>query len=388
MARLTSFSKFLIALFIVGGIFLTYRYCASQKNANPDSTTAEATSASPDATGDLHKPNQATSPNTPQSANSSQIAQPNSRAVASPTGESQAQAVPQTTGEAATDAASEGKAAPPEAKPAKPVRNFAYTPTKPVNGKLKGVVELGASGFNSFIIDVDRKKNWELKKAEWGSSMVYDGLASGQDITQGLKKYILNILDFGVSGRDVHFVVSSGALKTKEVQPIIKGLKKIGYFVNEVTPAEEGTNALKSVLPKAFEDKAFVVDIGSGNTKISWLENGRIKAKETYGAKYYKDKIQDNKAYADAKKISEQIPKGKELAFIIGGVPFQLAKQGRKNKERYTVLQSPNNYEADGAKLKSGLNIYKAIQDGSGCDYYVFDWEANFTIGFLLGLSY
>ena len=32
---------------------------------------------------------------------------------------------------------------------------FAYTPPAPVNGKLKGVVELGATGFNSFIIRVD-----------------------------------------------------------------------------------------------------------------------------------------------------------------------------------------------------------------------------------------
>ena len=38
---------------------------------------------------------------------------------------------------------------------------FSYLPPAPVNGTLKGVVELGASGFNSFIINVDSKKNLE-----------------------------------------------------------------------------------------------------------------------------------------------------------------------------------------------------------------------------------
>src|SRR4051794_5997161 len=34
-------------------------------------------------------------------------------------------------------------------------RSFNYTPEKPVNGILRGVVEVGATGFNSFIINMD-----------------------------------------------------------------------------------------------------------------------------------------------------------------------------------------------------------------------------------------
>ncbi|HEY9702052.1 MAG TPA: hypothetical protein V6C58_06380, partial [Allocoleopsis sp.] len=45
---------------------------------------------------------------------------------------------------------------------------FNYKPTPPLNGKLKGVVELGASGFNSFIINIDAQKDWKLEKAEYG----------------------------------------------------------------------------------------------------------------------------------------------------------------------------------------------------------------------------
>jgi len=72
---------------------------------------------------------------------------------------------------------------------------------------------------------------------------------------------------------------------------------------------------------------------------------------------------------------------------MIGGVPFKLAKEVRNGKERYTVLKAPEDYKVEGAKMEAGINIYKAIEDATGCDLYVFDWDANFTIGFLLDLK-
>jgi hypothetical protein len=276
-----------------------------------------------------------------------------------------------------------------KAKAGKSTKNWDYKAAEPIGGKLKGVVELGASGFNSFIIKTDTDKNWKLEKAEWSNSLVYEGMASGVDVTQGLKQYIAKFLDYGVAGNEIHFVVSSGAMKTDNTKPIIKGLKDLGFVVNEVTPEQEGGYALKSVLPKVYEENAFVVDIGSGNTKISWMEGGKVKAKESYGAKYFQNGTSDAAVYADVKKIAEMIPNSKTgTCFIIGGVPFTLAKEGRKGDERYTVLGPPNSYESDEAKTKAGLNIYQGIKDGTGCDVYVFDWDANFTIGFLLTLPY
>jgi hypothetical protein len=264
-----------------------------------------------------------------------------------------------------------------------------YKAAEPIGGKLKGVVELGASGFNSFIIKTDRDKNWKLEKAEWSNSLVYEGMASGVDVSQGLKQYIAKFLDYGVSGSEIHFVVSSGALKNEKTKPITKALKDLGFVVNEVTPQQEGTYALKSVLPKVYEGNAFVVDIGSGNTKISWLEGGKVQARESHGAKYFQNGTSDSEVYAAAKKVGEMIPSSKTgTCFIIGGVPFTLAKEGRSGKERYTVLGSPDSYEADEAKTKAGLNIYQGIIDGTGCNQFVFDWDANFTIGFLLTLPY
>ena len=67
-------------------------------------------------------------------------------------------------------------------------------------------------------------------------------------------------------------------------------------------------------------------------------------------------------------------------------MPYELAKQHRNGKERFTLLKAPGAYTPDGAKQKAGINIYKAVADATGCQQFVFDWDANFTIGFLLNL--
>lgn len=264
---------------------------------------------------------------------------------------------------------------------------FSYTPPGPVAGKLKGVVELGASGFNSFIIRIDADKNWKQEKAEFGNSLVMENMASDDDIRAGLKKYIGGMLDYGVSGRDIHFVVSSGAVKADGTQKIINVLKSLKYFVNTVTPEKEGQLGLKCVQPTKFADNSFVTDIGSGNTKISWKESGKIYAIETYGAKYFQNNVSDDVVAKEVELKAKQIPADKRnLCFIIGGVPFELAKKVRNGRERYTVLDAPSAYKLDNAKSKAGLNIYKSIAETTGCKQFVFDWDANFTIGFLLDL--
>ncbi|WP_018630327.1 hypothetical protein [Niabella aurantiaca] len=268
-------------------------------------------------------------------------------------------------------------------------RTFNYEPEKPVNGELKGVVEVGASGFNSFIINMDAEKRWEIVSKDFGQSFAYEGMATTEDIRAGLKKYIGDMFDKGVRSKNVHFVISSGAQKEPKTKIIASELKKMGYVVNLVTPDQEGKLALKSVLPRAYNDNAFVADIGSGNTKISWVgTGGAVQALETPGAKYYEKGLKDDAIYNEVKTEAAKIPSDKrEVCFILGGVPFELAKEIRKGEERYTVLNDPESYRPDKAKTKSGVNIYKAIRDATNCDTFVFDWDANFTIGFLLSLK-
>ncbi|AUD02879.1 acetate and sugar kinases/Hsc70/actin family protein [Spirosoma pollinicola] len=269
-----------------------------------------------------------------------------------------------------------------------PGQAFTYTAPEPQNGKLKGVVELGASGFNSFIVRIDDQKHWKLEKAEFNNSLVMENMATDEDIRTGLKSYIGKMLDFGVGGRDIQFVVSSGAVKAEGTPKIVKVLKSLNYVVNTVTPEQEGSLALRAVLPTDFYDNSFVVDIGSGNTKISWKEGGATKALETYGAKYFQNNTSDEAVASEVQAKAKQVPTDhRKTCFIIGGVPFELAKSVRKGKERYTVLDAPSAYKLENAKSKAGLNIYKSIADATGCNQFVFDWDANFTIGYLLTLK-
>ena len=270
---------------------------------------------------------------------------------------------------------------------------FNYTPAEPVNGTKKAVVELGASGFNLFIIEVDKDKNWKALKKEFGSSLVAEGKTDFNEIKSKLQDYIQSILSFGVAGKDIHFVVSSGATKEPIIGTITSALKKIGYFVNTVTPEQEAIYAFRCALPKGYEDKAFVVDLGSGNSKISYMNGKEMAAKETYGAKYFQKGVDDKTVYEDVKAKVADIPAGnKETLFLIGGVPFKMAKMLKKGDERFTVLSTnlsdyDNLAKEEGDKMKSGLNIYKALLDATGAKQVVFDWDANFTIGFLLGLK-
>jgi hypothetical protein len=340
MKRLTVAGRLIITAIIIGAIFLGYKYLGGKKAL------------------DQIAQDQAQTPQTEATT---------SEAEEAPATESTPENSEATTSETAA---------------------FAYTPPAPVDGKLRGVVELGASGFNSFIIKVDKEKRWNLEKSEFGNSLVTENMATDEDVRIGLKKYIGSMLDYGVGSKDIHFVVSSGAAKADVTQKITRVLKSLGYVVNQVTPEQEGQLALKSVLPAEYAGKAFVVDIGSGNTKISWVKDGKVSALESYGAKYFQDGTDDSKVYQEVSAKAKQIPAElRNTCFIIGGVPFEMAKEVRKGKERYTTLSAPLAYsKLSNAKSKAGVNIYKAVTDATGCKQFVFDWDANFTIGFLLGL--
>ncbi|GAA4052383.1 hypothetical protein GCM10022409_44100 [Hymenobacter glaciei] len=265
---------------------------------------------------------------------------------------------------------------------------FSYRSEAPVNGKLRGVVELGASGFNMFIIRVDDKRNWKLEKAEFGNSLVMENMATEEDVRTGLKSYIGKMLDFGVPGRDIHFVVSSGAAMAENTRRIVKGLEALKYVVTTVTPEREGTLGLRAALPAAYATKGFVVDMGSANSKISWYANGQPRVEDTYGSKYYEKNVDDATVAAAVKAKAAQVPANlRGTCYIIGGVPYELAKAVRQGQEAFTVLKAPSDYtQLSGAKMKSGLNIYQALAQATGCQQFVFGYDTNFTIGYLLSL--
>jgi exopolyphosphatase/pppGpp-phosphohydrolase len=168
---------------------------------------------------------------------------------------------------------------------------------------------------------------------------------------------------------------------------IAKELTQMGYVVNRMTPEKEAALGLSVAMPAPFSERAFVVDIGSGGTEISWVADGKTQSVSTFGSKYYEYGATDDVVAADVKAKAQQVPaKLRQTCFIIGGVPYEMAKQVRQGKERYTVLDVPSAYQFDKAKTKAGLVIYRSLAEATGCKQFVFDWDANFTIGYLLSL--
>jgi ABC-type transport system substrate-binding protein len=136
------------------------------------------------------------------------------------------------------------------------------------------------------------------------------------------------MFDKGVAKTDMHFVVSSGAQKEPKTTIISNELKKMGYVVNLVTPDQEAKLAFRATVPASFSDNSFMVDIGSGNTKVSWDENGTLRSIELPGAKYFEKGVSDEEVYNQVKSQMAKVPEGKRnVGFILGGVPFTLAKQ-------------------------------------------------------------
>jgi hypothetical protein len=266
-------------------------------------------------------------------------------------------------------------------------RNANVQVSEPIGGTLYGVVEIGASGFNSFVIEADVQDNYKVISKEFGESLAYEGFITTQDVQSGLKKYLSSIFNKGVSGRNVHFIISSGALKNEKTKLIAKAIKDMGYQVNEVTADQEGKYALKALLPKEYRANSFAVDMGSGNTKISWYEGTQLKTVETYGAKYFQNGKTDGNVYSEISTLVTKVPQElRKNMFIIGGVPFELAKQTGSGS-RFILLKNPQDYTADNAKVKSGLNIYKAIKDATNPGNVIWDWDCNFTMGYILSIN-
>lgn len=273
---------------------------------------------------------------------------------------------------------------------------FNYIPIEPKNGKLRAVIELGAEGFNYFVIELDKKGNWKKIKYKWGLSLLYE---SKEAVTpdEAVKRIRQAVSDIQrkTKAKNIHFLVSSGALNIPTTKGILKAVKN-KYVVEEITEKKEAKLAFYSAVPKSFRKKSYVVDIGSGDTKIAWLDDDdKIITKSTLGSKYYKHEVSNREVYDNVKAKANDIPESRrKYCFIIGGAPYKLAKKTRKNKEdRYTVLYYPEDYlenyqkygvKLEGKKVESGINIYKAIFDATKTKQFIFDWDANFTIGYLL----
>ncbi|MEO9869646.1 hypothetical protein [Ekhidna sp.] len=281
---------------------------------------------------------------------------------------------------------SENKSSLPLAKEVK--KSFDYQPQKPVNGQLKAVIELGSLGLNYFIVNIDDNGRWELKKSNYGRSNIIYGANTSKEVISNIISFQTEIIDYGVELENIYLIVSSSVVKTEDITGLETKMTKNNLPLVSVSLEKEAQLAMAATIPKEFLEESFLVDIGSGNTKFSWVENQDTLSIETHGSKYFLNDIQDTTVFRQVRDAILEIPKRKRnLCFMLGGIIYEMAKVDIENSsERYHVLKSPDLYTSDNEKLKAGKVIYNALHLEPTYSY-IFDTQSNFSIGYLVGLN-
>lgn len=265
--------------------------------------------------------------------------------------------------------------------------SFDFQPEAPVNGKLLGIIELGYSGFNSFIVTMDKEDRWSLEKAIYSESQVADGDVTLESVIAKIEQFKSEMIEFGVDGNNINLVASSSAIRDQKVVEIANKLRAMDVGLITVSAEQEGTYALYATVPRALLENAYMIDIGSGNTKVSWLESGEAKTLETFGSRYKEAGVTDQDARIGIKEAVAQVPtKNRDLCFLVGKIPFLLAKTTNNRSTRYTILESPKAYTFEKEQQQAGLNLYDALWEESTISY-VFDWDSNFSIGVLMTVN-
>lgn len=267
------------------------------------------------------------------------------------------------------------------------IRTFDYKSEKPVDGKLIAAIEIGSSGLNYFIVNMDDHDRWSLIKSGFGKSDLLDMKTDIESIFLKIESYKREIISAGVDKKDIYVIASSSAIETSDIEEIKSRLSISDIKLRSVSAKEEGYYDLLATIPVEFIKEGFLVDIGSGNTKITWAGDKDTVSMETFGSKYYLEKVHDTTAFRTVRDILLEIPiENRNLCFLLGGIPYEFASVTNKRDGRYTILEQPGKYSPSSMKAKSGKVIYSAIYLDPTYSY-IFDWDANFSIGYLLSLK-
>lgn len=271
---------------------------------------------------------------------------------------------------------------------AKEERIFDYQPQSPIDGELNAVIELGSLGLNYFIVEIDNQGRWKLIKSEYGRSNIIYGAITSSQIADKVLEYQKVISKSGVNKKNIHVLASSSFIKAEVMSTLKQDLEGKGLSLNPINADKEAQYAMMATIPREFIEESYLVDIGSGNTKLSWLSGIDTITSETHGSKYFLNNVQDTTVFREVREAVLNIPeKNRNLCFILGGAIYELAKDEiDKNDGRYNVLRPPSAYSKGDQKLNAGNVIYGAIYSEPTYSY-IFDSESNFSIGYLLSLK-
>ncbi|MEP1032307.1 hypothetical protein [Ekhidna sp.] len=274
------------------------------------------------------------------------------------------------------------------ATPKLTARNFDYQPPIPVNGKLFAAIELGALGLNYFIVEIDDQNRWSLKASSYGRSNIIYGVNTTNEIITKISEFRNEIIEYGVSPANIHIIASSSAVQASIVDKLKIELSKQKRHLDYINSKDEGQYALIATIPREFINESFLVDIGSGNTKLSWIEEDDTLSIDIHGSKYFLGDVQDTTVFREVRDAILEIPeKNRTLCFMLGGMIYEFIKDEiEQNENRYFVLKSPGEYPSDNEKLRAANVIYNALYLEPTYSY-IFDSQSNFSIGYLISLD-
>jgi hypothetical protein len=266
--------------------------------------------------------------------------------------------------------------------------SFDYQPPKPKNGELFAVIEIGSLGLNYFIVEIDNALNWSLKKSRFGrSNLIYD-LNSTDEIVKTVQAYYKEINRYGVKNQNIHIIASSSVVAFEDVISLNERLAAHELYIKPITVREEAKYALLATIPKEFIDESFVVDIGSGNTKLAWIFQNDTMSEEIHGSKYFLKEVQDTTVFREVRDAVLKVPEpNRNLCFMLGGMIYEFIKdKANESDNRYFILDPPSSYDVSSEKLRAASIIYNALYLEPTYSY-IFDKESNFSIGYLVNVK-
>lgn len=265
------------------------------------------------------------------------------------------------------------------------VRSFDYQPRTPENGELNAVIELGSLGLNYFIIEIDSDGCWKLERSAFGRSNFIYGVNTDAEIIANIQRFKQEIMDYGVKPEDIHLIASSSVVKSEDIPSLNSQLVETSLKIKSISASDEARFALLATVPKEFIEESFIVDIGSGNTKLAWVEKEDTLSVEIHGSKYFLSDAQDTTVFREVRNALLQVPeKNRNLCFMLGGMIYEFIRGDVEvSDNRYFVLNPPSEYPIDNEKLKAANVIYNALYLEPTFSY-IFDRDSNFSIGYLV----
>lgn len=254
---------------------------------------------------------------------------------------------------------------------------------KPINPQLRAAVQITDGSMNAYIASIDRSNRWALNKADIGNTEVFGHLANAEDLKKSLKAYINSLIEFGVAKTDIHFIVRDSDARKQQIPQITSMVETLGYDVVTISTQQEASDILRAGLPAKYSSEGFVLDIEKTNTVIAFAEDSsHVNGLNTYGSHYPEKGITDESLNKSVSQVAGTVPKERrQVCFVMGqgAGEFLGAQQG----DMFMKMKDPGSYGSTGG----GLNIYKAVYEATGCNQFIYNWESNAAVGYLLRLN-